>query len=208
MRFIKRITGGILATGLLVLGLGVIQRAQAASTDTIAVTVTAGNISYGVHISSPDPGGYAFGSINLGATTGSTVGISVQNSGTVSEYFSMSVSSTTNGGATHWGAVNTAPGQDQFELFGFFTSSTTLTPPVTASFTNALLFTTLGNAGHNVYGQTNGAMTNDSSLGKTPPTPQLGSIRSLWLQLTMPSDISDPANTAQTMVVSIDGQGT
>ncbi len=92
MRFIKRITQGVLAAGLLVLGLGVIQRAQAASTDTIAVTVTAGNISYGVQISSPYAGGYSFGSVSLGATTNSTLAITVANTGSISEYFSMAVS--------------------------------------------------------------------------------------------------------------------
>ncbi len=199
-------------SALLVLGLGAIQRAQAASTDTIAVTVTAGNISYGVQISSPYAGGYSFGSVNLGATTNSTLAITVSNTGSISEYFSMAVSSTTpTSGTDHWGPVSSVPGTDQFELMALFASTNTATAPSPASFispTDALLFTSLGTAGHTIYGQTNGAMNNDSSLGKTPPQFQVGYKRSLWLQLKMPSDVSDANGGAQTMIVSIDGQGT
>jgi hypothetical protein len=212
MKFIKRITQGVLAAGFLVLGLGAIQKAQAtASTDTITVSVTVTGVNYGVQITSPDPGGYSFGNVALGATTGSTVAITVANMGSISEYFSMAVSSTSNGGITHWGPVSSAPGLDQFELMGLFTSTSTVIPPTLASFvspTDAMLFTSLGTAGHNVYGQTNGAMNNDDSLGRTPPSAQVGFKRSLWMQLIMPSDISDGNNAAQTMTLSIDGQGT
>jgi len=205
MKFMKRLGQGVLAAGVLLLGLGIVQKVQAASTDTINVMVTAGGVSYGVQITSPDVGGYQFGTVSLGATTNSTVAITVANTGTISEYFSMSISSTTpTSGSDKWGPVNTAPGLDTFELFGLF-QSTASAMPSPASFTNALLTTTLGTAGHNVYGQTNGAFT-DNAFGRTPPTAQPGFQRGLWLQLKMPTDLSDGNGGAQTMVLSIDGQ--
>ncbi len=208
MKFMKRIMQGILTAGLVVLGLGVVQKVQAVNPDNIAVTVTATGANYGVHIDSTHAGGYAFGSVALGATTNSTVGIPVTNTGTISEYFTLAVSSTTNGGVTKWAPVSGAPGQDQFGFYGYFASSTTATPPATTVFdsTTNVLFNLAAN-GHNFFGQDDAAY-GGGFTGRTPPTAQLGSKRFLWLQLKMPSDITDSANAAQTMILTVNGQGT
>src|SRR5438309_9481771 len=55
-------------------------KAQAATSDTMNVLVTPGNPTYGVQITSGTAGGYNFGSVNLGGTTGSTAAVGVKNS--------------------------------------------------------------------------------------------------------------------------------
>ena len=62
------------------------------------VSVTPGNPTYAVYITSPEVGGYDFTSVNFGASTISTLAIVVMSTGTVSEYFALSV--TADGGWT------------------------------------------------------------------------------------------------------------
>src|SRR5216684_337594 len=103
-----------LATGLVALGVGWMSgKAQAASTDTITVSVTP-NAQYGVTISSPYASGYNFGLVNLNATTVSTLAITLTNSGSIYEYFGISVSNTSGG----WTASAAAASTDTFRLSG------------------------------------------------------------------------------------------
>src|SRR6185437_5136226 len=96
----KSAVRSILAAGLMVLGLGVVKKAEAApgvNPDTMVVAVTPGGFTYAVVITSPvlsGTTGYDFTQVNLGATTMSTVAIQVKSSGTVSEFFSLAISNT------------------------------------------------------------------------------------------------------------------
>ncbi len=113
---LKRMLHGSIAAGLLVLGLGLAQKVHAASTDTITLSVTPSGVSYAVQITSPTDGSsYSFGSIALGATTGSTAAIGVKNVGTISEYFVMKVGNTN---PDNWAPVGGNPSTDQFRLRG------------------------------------------------------------------------------------------
>ena len=188
----------LLATGLMALGLGwmVQQRAEAVgpTTDTIVVSVTPTGLVYGVSISSPYAGGYNFGNVALGATTGSTMAITVKSSGTVAEYFSMSV---VDPGANPWLPLSvdgTPSVLDQFELQGHFTAANTV--PADATFVSA--------AGNDiVYGVPPipaGALFNQGSIGQTAP----GTSVYLWLKMKMPASVT--STNARQMVLSITGQ--
>src|SRR5712691_8262806 len=113
----------VLITGLMLLGIGAVgRRAEAIgpNPDTMIVSVTPGNTGFGVYITSPIAGsGYDFGTVNLGATTMSTLAIVVKSSGTVSEYFAMTV--TSNGGADAWTplSADAVPAYNEFEMLGY-----------------------------------------------------------------------------------------
>src|SRR5688572_18736972 len=103
-RYIKKfLTTGLLALGL---GLAIEQKAEALgpTTDSIVVSVTPTGFVFGVHISAPYASGYSFGDVGLGETTGSTRAIIVESSGTITEYFSMSV---VDPGANPWTPMTT-----------------------------------------------------------------------------------------------------
>src|SRR5262245_5927411 len=128
-----------LTTGLLALGLGYLvqQKAEALgpTTDTIVVSVTPTGFVYGVYISSPYASGYNFSSVALGATTASTLAIVVESSGTVTEYFSMSV---VDPGSNPWTPRTTdgvTSGTDQYELQGHFTTANS--QPLDSAFVSA-----------------------------------------------------------------------
>src|SRR2546423_11434529 len=59
--------------------------------DTMTMTVTPGGVTYGVTISSPYASGYDFTTVTIGQTTISTKSIDIINSGTISEFLSLSV---------------------------------------------------------------------------------------------------------------------
>ena len=184
-----------LAFGLVLLGIGIVgvRRAEAVgpNPDTMVVSVTPGNPQYGVFITSAIANqssyGYDFKSVNLGASTGSTMPIVVKSSGTVSEYFAMSI---VDSGSNLWTALNAdgTPDLDQFELLGRFNSS----QPTDTSFstTNDIVTGSIPGTGSGLYNQ--GA--------KTAP----GSTQSLWLKLKMPARITSPS--ARNLVLSINGQ--
>src|ERR1700679_2632229 len=110
-----------LITGLMVLGWGVVtQQAHAGTTDQMLISVTPGNVTYAVGISSPEVGGYAFGTVNLGQTTISTLAIVVKSSGTIAEYFSLAV--TADGGWTAVTVDTAAPAYNTFEMQGHFSA--------------------------------------------------------------------------------------
>src|SRR5678815_4114440 len=96
----------VLATGLVMLGIGVLARqAQAGTTDTMTVSVTP-IPSYGVTISSPYASGYSFGNVALVGTTMSTLAITLNSVGaTAPEYFGLSISNTSG----NWSSTTGAP---------------------------------------------------------------------------------------------------
>src|SRR5580693_6562021 len=104
-----------LALALIVLSIGMVLRmgmVQAATTDTMQVSVSP-TVTYGVTISSPFLTGYVFGNVALGATTLSTVAITLNTTGaTGPEYFGLSISNS-NGG---WTASAAGASQDTFRM--------------------------------------------------------------------------------------------
>ena len=187
----------VLATGLIVVGIGFVSRAQAATSDTMNVLVTPGNPSYGVTITSVTVGqGYNFGAVNLGSSTGSTQAVGVLNSGNVSEYFVMFIS-TSSGGSANWKPAGSAGGAsvDIFELYGrFYASGSTI--PGNAAFVGTDFI-----AGAN---GTNGANTYNQATTKTNG----GVSKDLWMKLQMPTGMSLSDSAQRTMVLTITGQGT
>ena len=181
-----------LALGLMLLGIGAIgKRAEAIgpNPDTMIVSVTPGNPQYGVYITSPIAGsGYDFQQVNLGATTGSTLAIVVKSSGTVSEYFAMSV---VDNGTNAWTALGAdgTPALDQFELLGRFDN---VSQPLDSAFSGAndIITGSIPGTGSGKYNQ--GAQT------------PAGNTQNLWLKLKMPSSVTSPA--ARNLVLSINGQ--
>ena len=93
------------------------------------MSVTPGNPTYAVGISSPEVGGYDFGSVNLGATTISTLAIVVEKLGTISE-IAARLSVTADGGWTPVVVDTAAPAYNTFELQGHFAA----TQPADATF--------------------------------------------------------------------------
>jgi hypothetical protein len=112
--------------------------------------------------------------------------IVVKSTGTVSEYFAMSV--TADGGWTPVLVDSAAPAYNKFELQGHFAAA----QPAAASFstTNDLITNVIPGTASGLYSQ--GA--------QTIPNAQL----SLWLQLRMPTAISAPGQ--RLLTVAINGQ--
>jgi hypothetical protein len=182
----------VLATGLVLLGIGLVaDRAQAASTDTITLSVTPGNITFSVQITSVNPSGYQFGTVNIAGTTVSTAAITVANTGggNVSEYFGMKVS---NSAPDAWTPQAGAPGTDQFRLTGEFAATQPVQGvtgfPVADAVTGAF-----PGAAATLYGQ---ASTKTAVAG----------TKKLWLQLEMPTGLAAGTFGAQTMTLFIQGQ--
>ena len=174
-----------LAIGLMAMGIGAVSRqAQASSTDTITLSVTPGNITYGVSISSPYASGYNFGQVNLGATTISTLAIVVTATGAnIAEFFGLAVSNTSG----NWTPAG-APGADQFRMTGWFNA----TQPLTTDFVTGDALATTVVAASGKYNES----------GKTNP---LASVN-LWLRLDMPTTLNTGTLVAQTMTLTVTGQ--
>ena len=181
----------VLATGLMLLGMGVIgRRAEAQQPDTMTLSVTPGGIVYSVQITSVNSSGYQFGTVNIGATTVSTAAITVANTGggNISEYFGMKVS---NSNPDNWAPQSGAPGTDQFRLTGELNASQ---PAQGGGFpTSDAVTGSFPGAAATLYGQ---------ASTKTA----VGSNKKLWLQLEMPSSLSAGTGGAQTMTLYIQGQ--
>jgi hypothetical protein len=178
-----------LVVALTVLGLGVMtQEARAGTADQIIVSVTPGNPTYAVGITSPEVGGYDFASVNLGATTISTLAIVVKSSGTISEYFALSV--TADGGWTPVVLDSAAPTFNKFEMQGHFGA----TQPADGTFAavNDLMTTAIPGTGSGLYNQGS----------QTIP----GASQNLWLRLKMPSSTS--LSGQRLMTVTVNGQAT
>ena len=178
-----------LATGLMLLGIGMwSSKAQATNNpDTMTVSVTP-NVTYGVSIASVSSAGYDFQTVALGATTVSTSPVVLTNTGNIAEYFSMAISSSSG----NWGSVIGTPGTDQFRMVGRFSA----TQPSSTTFnTSDALDTTAPLSAHSLYGQAN---------TKTIPT----GTQQLWLRLEMPTRLINGTTAAQTMTLTVNGQGT
>src|SRR5437764_348423 len=157
----------VLVTGLMVLGIGLVgRRAEALQPDTMTLSVTPGNITFSVQITSVNPSGYQFGTVNLGATTISTAAIVLNNSGggNVSEYFGMKVGNSAPDG---WTPQAGAPGTDQFRLIGELNA----TQPASASFV----------VGDAVTGAFPGAAATLYGQASTKTT--LAGSKNLWVRL-------------------------
>ena len=182
-----------LTFGLLLLGIGIAGKAQAASTDTITISVTP-NASFGVTISSPYASGYNFGIVSLNSTTVSTLAITLTNSGTIYEYFGVSVSNTS-GGGNPWTTTGIAPSTDTFRMSGLLNAGAV---PAQGSGN----FTALTN-----LAPTNAAALYGQASTKTSPTAGSNTSK-LWLKLEMPFTLNTGGSGAQTMTVSVTGQAT
>ena len=100
----------VLITGLVMLGVGAVS--QAATTDTMQVSVSP-TVTYSVAISSPYTSGYNFSNVALGATTLSTLAITLNTTGaTGPEFFGLSISNTSG----NWTATTGAAGVDTFRM--------------------------------------------------------------------------------------------
>jgi hypothetical protein len=184
-----------LAFGLVLLGIGLvgIRKAEAIgpNPDSMVVSVTPGNPQYGVYITSPIAGaayGYDFKTVNMGLTTQSTLPIVVKSSGTVSEYFAMSI---VDYGASPWTALGAdgIPALDEFELLGHFSSGQPLLGGFSAT-DDIITGSIPGTVGTTYYNQ--GA--------RTAP----GTSQNLWLKLKMPASVTTA--TGRNLVLSINGQ--
>ena len=174
--------------GLTALSLGWLAgKAQAASTDTITLSLTP-STTFAVTITSVTAGvGYNFGSVNLNATTLSTAAIIVTNTGSIYEYFAISVSNTSGG----WTASASAPSTDTFRLSGLLNNTT---QPVQGSGSFTALTNVPPTNGNGNYGQSS----------KTGPT----QTQNLWLQMEMPFTLNTGGTGPQTMTLSVTGQAT
>ena len=180
----------ILAMGFMAMSVGWLAgKAQAASTDTITISVTP-NAAYGVAISSPYTGGFSFGTVNFNATTQSTSAITVTNNGSIYEYFGISVSNTSGG----WTPVATAASTDTFRLSALLNGGGI--PAIGSASFSALSNNPPATANGN-YGQ----------VAKTSPTTG-NNTQSLWLKLEMPFTVNTGGSGPQTMTLSVTGQGT
>jgi hypothetical protein len=180
----KNTSSWVRAVAIAIFGLGLSGTAHALNNpDTIVVSVTPGGLTYAVAITSPMTQGYVFGTVNLAATTISTVGIGVQNTGNVAEYFSLKVSNTA---PDNW-APNASAGTDQFKMMAFLNA----TQPADATFVDALTGSIPGAAAA-LYGQ--------ASTRTTPTT-----SKNLWLRMSMPTAVTGTGG-AQTMTIFVNGQ--
>ena len=183
-----------LVMGLAVIAMGwLTDKAQAyTSTDTMRVSVTP-DAQYSVTITSPVPGGYDFKTVALNSTTQSTLAITLTNNGTIYEYFGISISNTSG----NWTASTVAPSTDTFRMSALLNSAG-MPLPSDGNFT-ALSNSTPGTANGN-YGQSGaGTMTSPTSGSNTG---------NLWLKLEMPFTLNTGGTGAQTMTLSVTGQGT
>ena len=176
-----------LLVAVAILGLGMVgTKVEAANPDTMTVSVTP-NVTFGVTITSVNASGYQFGTVNLGATTQSTAAVILTNSGNIAEYFSMAISNTSGG----WSAVSGAPGTDEFRMTALLNAGT---QPALASITDALVNPPVPGAAATLYGQ---------ASTKTAPS----GTKNLWMKLEMPSGLNTGTTAAQTMTLTVNGQG-
>ena len=172
----------VLLTGLVMLGVGA--AAQAATTDTMTVSVTP-SVTFAVSISSPYTSGYNFSSVALAGTTLSTLGITLNTTGaTAAEYFGLSISNTSGG----WTSTVSSPGQDTFRMAAKIGGS----QPLMANTTDFLTQPPYSTVANGVYNQ-----------GSTI----VGGTAKVWLRLEMPTTLNVGTTGAQTMTMTATAQG-
>src|SRR5271165_709339 len=187
MNTLKRALQVALASGLVVLGLGMKKEAQAfGNPDTMTITVTPGAPTYSVAITSPEVQGYDFSTVGIGVTTVSTKSISVQNHGNISEYFSLGVVDIT---ATYAWTNAASPANTTYTMQGLFQ-------------TNQPLSSNFAGANNNVPAAPPGTASGKFGQGTTQTTPT--NSQTLWLQLQMPTGVAETGQ--HTLVLSINGQ--
>ena len=188
----------VMAAGLMVLGLGVVQRADAyKNPDSMTVWVTPIGLNYSVSIDSTTNAarvGYDFGQVTVGQTTVSTRPIVVSNDGTVGEYFSLAVSNTS---PDNWAAQNLLANatNDKFFLLGHFVAHGNPQPDETTGF--SVTVDTVVASGVS-YG--NG---NFGQNAITIPTPG-SNAKDLYMKLKMPDTVS--LGREQSMTLTINAQ--
>jgi hypothetical protein len=180
----------LLVAGLILGTWGAFGKAYAANPDTLTVTVTPSGALYGVLITSPEVQGYDFGAVNVGATTISTKPIAVQNTGNISEYFSLGVVDITAGGVAWTNAAS--PANVTYVLQGQFVA-TGAAQPADASFAGAA---------NNVPVTPPVTAASKFNQGTTRTIPS--NSQDLWLQLKMPTGLAESGQ--HTLVLSINGQ--
>lgn len=187
MKTFKHVVKALMASGLIVLGLGLWSKVQAANPDTMTITVTPGGVTYAVAITSPQVGGYAFGVVNVGVTTIATEAISVQNAGNIGAYFSLGVVDVTP--SVGW-ANDLAADTTTYAMYALFNT----TQPAEASFNGAT---------NNVPSAAPGAAA--TRHGQASTKTNAGVSRNLWLRLEMPTGVNDSGQ--HTLMLAINGQG-
>jgi hypothetical protein len=182
----------VVASGLLLLGLGMFKDAHAVpgNPDTMLISVTPSGVNYAVTITSPEVQGYDFAQVNVGATTISTKPIAVQNSGNISEFFSLAVNDIT-GGGNAW-TNSTSPANVTYTMQGQFVP-TAAAQPGDATFAGA---------GNNLPTAAPGTASGKFNQGATRTLPLAS--KDLWLQLQMPTGVAE--NGQHTLVLAITGQ--
>src|SRR4029077_12837786 len=111
------------------------------------------------------------------------------NSGSIYEYFGISVSNTSGG----WTTTGVAPSTDTFRLSGQLNAS----QPVQGSGNFSALTNTAPTNANGLYGQ----------ASKTSPTAG-NNTQKLWLQMEMPFTLNTGGTGPQTMTLSVTGQAT
>ena len=197
MNTLKNFVRAVLASGLLILGLGAVEKAQALNNpDTMVITVQP-DATYAVAITSPEVQGYDFGLVAVAGTTISTMAIGVQNTGNIVEFFSLGVIDTTLGAGVAWtnNGASLAAGTTSYVMQGRFVA-TAAGQPAFASFNGAANNIPVAppSPADSKFGQGTGL------AGKTTP----GSSKDLWLRLHMPTAVYESG--VHTLVLSVNGQ--
>ena len=142
-------------------------------------------VTYGVTISSPYASGYNFSNVALGATTLSTLAITLNTTGaTGPEFFGLSISNTSG----NWTATTSAPGQDTFRMGAAMAT----TQPLMANTSTYLSVPPFSGAGQYLYSQ--GAAT------------AVAGTQKVWLRLEMPTSLSVGTTGTQTMTLTATAQ--
>src|SRR3954470_23299694 len=168
-----------IGSGLLLLGLGMFMDAQAVpgNPDTMLISVTPSGVNYAVTITSPEVQGYDFAAVNVGFTTISTKPVAVQNSGNISEFFSLAVNDIT-GGGNAW-TNSTSPANVTYTMQGLLVA-TAAGQPSDATFAGA---------NNNLPTTAPVAASGKFNQGATRTLPLAS--KDLWLQLGMPTGVAE-----------------
>ena len=180
------LTGLLMA--VLFMGVGIVGKVTAASTDSIQLSVTPG-VTYSVRITSATNYAgvaYNFGTVNLNATTLTQTPASVQNNGNVISHWQVSAYQ-----ETTWG-LSTSTGSDTAVLKALFNATGGAAP--TANDFNTVSGSTISTS---VKQATQGNLSTSTIVNTIPVNAQ----RDLYFMLHTPSDSS--AATAQTFRVYV-----
>jgi len=193
---LKTVLQGFLAAGLIVLGVGVVQKAYAGNPDSMQISISASGTGYGVKISSVSASGagYQFGAVPVTQTTQSTSAINVANTGTVGEFMVMTVG---NVSGDNWTA-NTADGAtayDTYELLGHMVAHNAARPAFVPA--SDIISANQPSNGSGLYG---------NSVTVKPGVANSANSMDLWLQFAMPQSVATTG--VQTFSLTITGQGT